>query len=129
MVWLQVKLQVKLKLQIRFVGRIPLSQTAALLSLKVLHSDLEANQTIPSNNGPVEVLVEALNLNLPLVVEALLTPRLPATEAVLVGPSLTTIRPRATGQTTGPASREAWGSTEGRVSLRRPWDSVWEPGS
>ena len=73
MVWLQVKLQlqVKLKLQIRFVGRIPLSQTAALLSLKVLHSDLEANQTIPSNNGPVEVLAEASNPNLPLVVEAL----------------------------------------------------------
>ena len=73
---------------------------------QVPHSDLEANPTIPSNNGPVEVLAEALSLDLPLVEEALSTPRLPATAAALVAPRRPVLSLLVTEQTSGPASRE-----------------------
>ena len=119
MVWFPVQFQ----FQIRFVFG-DFSVSVCSFTLQVRHSDLEANQTIPSNNGLVEAPVGALNLKLPLVVEALLTPRLPATAAALVDPSRPVLSLRVMEQTSGPASREEWENTEGRVSLRRLWDLV-----
>ena len=121
MVWFPVQFQ----LQIRFVFVNFLVSVCSFM-LQARHSDLEANRTIPSSNGPVEAPVEALNLKLLLVVEGLLIPRLPATAAALVDPSRPVSSLRVMEQTSGPASREESGNMEGRASLRRPWDLVLE---